>query len=134
MKRLSYLAAITALSSLSLTLAGCGSDNNNNNEDEVTSPSKKNVILMITDGASDGAWDIASFWTDGALLNDTFPYSELDTRYGMATYALNGNSAPDTSDSCSATEEGLAGQTPQENIFVVPVPFIFCFYFLFFQG
>ncbi len=100
MKRLSYLAA---MSSISLALIGCGSSSDGNHN-EPAALTKKNVILMITDGASDGAWDLASFWTDGALLNNTFPYNELDTRYAMATYALNGNDAPDTSETCSATE------------------------------
>ncbi|WP_112477912.1 alkaline phosphatase [Vibrio variabilis] len=95
----------------SLFLSGCNSSDENTVDGKDQSESQtKNVIVMITDGASDGAWDIASFWQHGELLNDTFPFNELDTRYAMSTYALNGNSAPDNSPSCdpNAYAEGFS--------------------------
>ncbi|CAH0525159.1 alkaline phosphatase [Vibrio hippocampi] len=98
----------------SLLLAGCNSDDSAT-EQQLETSTKKNIILMITDGASDGAWDIASFWQHGELLNDTYPYNALDTRYAMSTYALNGNSAPDTSENCDASTyaEGF-GYDPEQ--------------------
>ena len=85
----------------SLILSGCNSDSDTNTQTgEIKT---KNIIVMIADGASDGVWDIANFWKKGqVLLNDSYPFNEIETRYAMATYALNGNSAPDTSEDCDA--------------------------------
>lgn len=69
-------------------------------EKETPPQKRKNIIVMISDGASDGTWDIASFWQHGKLSNETFPYSVLETRYAMATHALNGNKTPDLSSQC----------------------------------
>lgn len=78
-------------------LAGCSDSPNQN----AAAPSKpQNIILMITDGASDGTWDIASFWQHGQLANQSFPYNALDNKFAMATYALNGNKTPDLGSNC----------------------------------
>ncbi|TEW53233.1 alkaline phosphatase [Psychromonas sp. RZ22] len=97
---------IIAMSVL-FSLAGCNSPSNTEAESDTqpeieseTQPEfqpeikRKNVIMMITDGASDGAWDIATYWTNGTLANNTYPYNELETRMGMSTYSLNTNSEP----------------------------------------
>jgi len=74
------------------SLAGCGSDTN----DTVAVPIQpKNIILMIADGVSDGAWDIGSYWENGTLANNSAPYTELTTRLAMVTTPLNTNSTPD---------------------------------------
>ncbi len=97
-----HALTLSAIFVSSLFVGGCSSDDDNkttNNEVKKT----KNVIVMIADGASDGAWDIANFWKNGqVLLNDSYPFNEIDTRYAMATYALNSNSTPDTSAECDA--------------------------------
>ncbi len=97
-----HALTLSAVLVSSLLASACSSDNDNkssNNEVKKT----KNVIVMIADGASDGSWDIANFWKNGqVLLNDSYPFNEIDTRYAVATYALNGNSAPDTSAECDA--------------------------------
>ncbi|MPW36672.1 alkaline phosphatase [Vibrio sp. B1Z05] len=97
-----------------LLLSGCQSESSSDEANDQVNKTK-NVILMISDGASDGAWDIASFWQHGELLNDTYPFNELDTRYAMTTYALNGNSVPDESDSCDPDQyaEGF-GYNPEK--------------------
>lgn len=91
---------LPVIASSVLALTAC---NSSNDKGDVELPSKTNVIVMISDGASDGAWDIASFWQNGKqLLNDTYPFNAIDTRYAMATYALNGNQSPDDSEDCDA--------------------------------
>lgn len=88
------------LTGSAVLLSGCHSSS----DKDVTASNKTNIIVMVTDGASDGAWDIASFWQNGEqLLNDTYPFNALDTRYAMATYALNGQSSPDDSEECDST-------------------------------
>ncbi len=94
---LSYAAMLAS----SLFIFGCDSDSDKSAQSEQTKA--KNIIVMIADGASDGSWDIANFWNEGqVLLNNSYPFNEIDTRYAMATYSLNGNSAPDTSEDCDA--------------------------------
>ncbi|MDR9828362.1 alkaline phosphatase [Vibrio sp. FNV 38] len=96
MKRNNIKFTSLAIAVAATTLvAGCNSSNSNN--DEVTK-APKNVILMITDGASDGAWDIASYWQNGTLANDSVPYREIETRYAMTTFPLNTSLTP--SDYC----------------------------------
>ncbi len=99
-RSLTYSAVIAS----SLLVVGCSSDDKAIASQADTNVQKaKNIIVMIADGASDGVWDIANFWKQGpVLLNDSYPYNQIDTRYAMATYALNGNSQPDTSEDCDA--------------------------------
>ncbi|MGL6259818.1 alkaline phosphatase [Vibrio sp. WXL210] len=81
-----------ALTVSALLITGCNSSNSNEEDKEVKQA--KNIILMITDGASDGAWDIASYWQNGTLANDSVPYVDIETRYAMTTFPLNTSSSP----------------------------------------
>ncbi|MCG6201787.1 alkaline phosphatase [Psychromonas antarctica] len=85
------LIAISMLAAFSLT--GC--DNSTSTDIPKLSIQPKNVILMISDGASDGAWDIASYWENGKLANNSAPYTKLSTRFAMTTFPLSTN-GPDT--------------------------------------
>lgn len=76
-----------AISSV-LLVSGCNNSSDNDNKDDLL-PKATNVILMISDGASDGAWDIASYWRNGDLANNSQPYSQLDSRFAMTTFPMN---------------------------------------------
>jgi alkaline phosphatase len=52
----------------------------------------KNVILMVTDGASWGTWDMASYWEYGALGQQ--PYDSFPVKLGMTTFPLNTSNTP----------------------------------------
>lgn len=78
--------------SAGIVLTGCGSSSSDNDGDRDVRA--KNVILMVTDGASDGAWDIAAYWQHGQLANSVEPYSLIDTRYAMTTFPLYSGSDP----------------------------------------
>ncbi len=52
----------------------------------------QNVILMVTDGASWGTWDMASYWQYGALGRQS--YDSFPVRLGMTTFPLNTSSRP----------------------------------------
>jgi alkaline phosphatase len=52
----------------------------------------KNVILMISDGASWGTWDMASYYEHGALGQQ--PYDSFPVKLGMTTYPLNISNTP----------------------------------------
>jgi alkaline phosphatase len=52
----------------------------------------KNVILMVTDGASWGTWDMASYWEYGALGQQ--PYDSFPVKLGMTTTPLNTSNTP----------------------------------------
>ncbi len=52
----------------------------------------KNVILMISDGASWGTWDMASYWEYGQ--KGMQPYDNFGVKLGMTTYPLNTASSP----------------------------------------
>lgn len=68
------------------SLSGCGSSSDTAPATVLVKP--KNIILMISDGASDGAWDIGSYWENGKLANNSAPYTELSTRFAMTTFPL----------------------------------------------
>ncbi|WP_246261336.1 alkaline phosphatase [Alteromonas ponticola] len=70
----------------------------------------KNIILMITDGASDGTWDIASYWTQGEPLNKTAPYNKLPTRLAMSTFALWQRHSPVSCDKKKVQEDGYVAE------------------------
>lgn len=55
----------------------------------------KNVILMISDGAAWGTWDLASAWEFGAKGHQ--PYDQFPVQLGMTTFPLNVASAPTNS-------------------------------------
>lgn len=77
------IAMFTAFS-----LSGCGSSNTTTTTIAKEPVKPKNIILMISDGASDGAWDIGSYWENGKLANNSAPYTELSTRFAMTTFPL----------------------------------------------
>ncbi len=52
----------------------------------------KNVILFISDGASWGTWDMASYWQYGA--KGLQPYDAFSVKLGMTTYPLNTSTTP----------------------------------------
>lgn len=84
------LKLTTIAISTALFLTGCNSSSNDDSgktlPEEINQA--KNVILMISDGASDGTWDISSYWSHGQALNDTVPYSDIETRLAMTTFPL----------------------------------------------
>nr|WP_194745041.1 alkaline phosphatase [Thermaurantiacus tibetensis] len=55
-------------------------------------PRAKNVILFISDGASWGTWDMASYWQHGA--KGLQPYDSFAVKLGMTTYPLNTSVTP----------------------------------------
>ncbi|AJR06567.1 alkaline phosphatase [Photobacterium gaetbulicola] len=95
----------TALLVGAALITGCNSSGDSDAK-EGTVPPVKNVILMITDGASDGAWDISTYWTHGEKLNDVAPYVDIDTRLAMTTFPLNTSSNPTD---CAEQETAEAG-------------------------
>ncbi|MCU0837198.1 MAG: alkaline phosphatase [Rhodospirillales bacterium] len=52
----------------------------------------KNVILMVSDGASWGTWDMTSFYEYGA--KGMQPYDSFPVKLGMTTYPLNFSTTP----------------------------------------
>lgn len=52
----------------------------------------KNVIMMVSDGASWGTWDMASYWEFGAKGQQI--YDNFDVKLGMTTQPLNTSSTP----------------------------------------
>lgn len=52
----------------------------------------KNTILFITDGASWGTWDMASYWATGRKNGQ--PYAGFDIKLGMTTFPLNLSRTP----------------------------------------
>ena len=54
--------------------------------------SVKNTILFITDGASWGTWDMASYWATGEKNGQ--PYANFDVKLGMTTTPLNTSNTP----------------------------------------
>ena len=56
----------------------------------------KNVMLFISDGASWGTWDMASYWQYGQLGQQ--PYDSFDVKLGMTTFPLNSSTVPTYND------------------------------------
>lgn len=52
----------------------------------------KNVIMMVSDGASWGTWDMASYWEHGQKGQQV--YDGFDVKLGMTTYPLNTSTTP----------------------------------------
>jgi alkaline phosphatase len=52
----------------------------------------KNVILFISDGASWGTWDMASYWATGTQRGQA--YADFPVKLGMTTFPLNTSSTP----------------------------------------
>ncbi|MGR5144333.1 alkaline phosphatase [Photobacterium sp. DNB23_23_1] len=109
---MNYKLSAMALAT-SLILTGCMSSSDSNTDggsNPLPKPTTaKNVILMISDGASDGAWDIASFYTHGQMANEVAPLKDMPHRYAMTTYPLNQSLSPPIFGGCndSNTEDVL---------------------------
>jgi len=73
-------------------LHGCSSNNYSSKNQIDQNPQAKNVILMITDGASWGTWDMASYWEYGERGRQ--PYDQFDIKLGMITPPLNTYNTP----------------------------------------
>ncbi|MDO5631698.1 MAG: alkaline phosphatase [Paracoccus sp. (in: a-proteobacteria)] len=72
------LLAAVSIAALSIPMAGHAS--------------VKNVIMMISDGASWGTWDMASYWEFGEKGRQV--YDRFDVKLGMTTQPLNTSSVP----------------------------------------
>ena len=90
------LLALALASALSLAACGGGGSSSSDNVTSVapTPKTAKNVILMISDGASYNAWEMAANWQQGAKANELDEYRNLNVRLGMTTFPLNTESAP----------------------------------------
>jgi alkaline phosphatase len=80
LKRLTAAMAVTGALALSLGIGAAHA-----------APAK-NVILFISDGASWGTWDMASYWEYGQ--KGMQPYDSFPVKLGMTTYPLNTSSTP----------------------------------------
>lgn len=99
--RMSLLACALAGA---FALAACGGDDASSTSGSAASSSvaasssssalPKNVIVMISDGASAGTWDMAAYWQAGVKVNQLPVYSDLPVRLGMTTYPLNTSTSP----------------------------------------
>lgn len=72
-----------------LTLVACGGD-----DDVAAVTLPKNVIVMISDGASYNAWEMAANWQKGVKANELDEYKSLPVRLGMTTFPLNTSNTP----------------------------------------
>lgn len=52
----------------------------------------KNIMLFISDGASWGTWDMASYYQYGQ--KGMQPYDNFSVKLGMTTYPLNTSTSP----------------------------------------
>lgn len=75
---------------------------------------RKNVILMINDGASWGTWHAASYWEYGKLGEQ--PYDRFPVKLGMTTYPLNFSGSPTFSDAMEGSYD------PAQAWDVTPIP------------
>ena len=82
------LLALALASALSLAACGGGGSSSSDNVTSVapTPKTAKNVILMISDGASYNAWEMAANWQQGAKANELDEYRNLNVRLGMTTF------------------------------------------------
>ena len=80
------LVTLAAIIPSVVLLSGCS---DSPTDDVIDTNTTKNIILMISDGASDGAWDISSYWTHGEKLNNIEPYNRFTHQYAMTTFPLN---------------------------------------------
>lgn len=77
--------------------------------------SVKNTILLVSDGASWGTWDMASYWQYGEKGRQT--YDGFDVKLGMTTLPLNTSNTPTNSNTPEVSyEPGKAWDaTPVDN-------------------
>lgn len=75
-------------------------------------PSARNVILMISDGASPATWDAASYYRHGALGREA--YDDFDAQSHMSTFPLTTSTTP------TYTAEGTLSYDPARAWLGVP--------------
>lgn len=83
---------VTAAVLTALTLSAC-----NDSDDDTTagrSSKPKNIILMVSDGASWNTWEMGAQWQSGVSANELTPYVDMEMRLGMTTYPLTTSSKP----------------------------------------
>ncbi len=104
-QKLLLVAAISAT-----LISGC-------NDDDDTRPTEpaapavqhpKNVILMISDGASFGTWEMSAHWQGADKANDLAIYSDMSVRLGMTTYPLNTSNSPTNEDTTALSYDPTA--------------------------
>lgn len=83
---------------LAVAITGCGSDSKSPTTSETAQP--RNIIVMISDGASFGSWDAASLFQYTTTTGPVY-YDQGFDKYLMTTYPLNTSSTP------------TGGQTPE---------------------
>lgn len=78
------------------TFVGCNTigDSPQKNAQEQSQQIPKNVILMISDGASFGAWEMSAHWQGANSANELSMYRDMPVRLGMSTYPLNTSNTP----------------------------------------
>lgn len=104
-KKLLLVAAITTA-----LISGCNDDDDTQPTDP-TPPAvqrPKNVILMISDGASFGTWEMAAYWQGADKANDLAIYSDMPVRLGMTTYPLNTSDTPTNEDTTALSYDPAA--------------------------
>ncbi|MBQ1784752.1 MAG: alkaline phosphatase [Gammaproteobacteria bacterium] len=92
-QKLLLVAAITTA-----LMSGCNSDDDDTQPTPPAAQRPKNVILMISDGASYGTWEMAAHWQGAENANDLAIYSDMQTRLGVTTYPLNTSNTPTNED------------------------------------
>ncbi len=76
-----------------MTLSACN-DSNDSTTAARSSSKPKNIILMISDGASWNTWEMGAEWQAGVSANALPAYADMDVRLGMTTYPLTTSSSP----------------------------------------
>lgn len=84
--------ASSSSSASSVSSASSASSASSSAASSVAARLPKNVILMITDGASWGTWDMSAHWQGVASASELGAYRDLPVRMGMTTYPLNTSS------------------------------------------
>lgn len=115
-RRLLTIASLCWASAL--VLSGCASSPHNqlhigNSLSEISNPEvvsanskAKNIILFISDGASSGTWDMASYWEHGRLGEQ--PYDLWPVKLGMTTYPANTGQSPSRGAAPSVSYDPIA--------------------------
>ena len=76
-----------------MTLSACN-DSDNDTTAARSSSKPKNIILMISDGASWNTWEMGAEWQAGVTANALPAYADMEVRLGMTTYPLTTSSKP----------------------------------------
>ena len=101
LKRLTAAMAVTGALALSLGISAAHA-----------APAK-NVFLFISDGASWGTWDMASYWEYGQ--KGMQPYDSFPVKLGMTTYPLNTSSTPTFDDTPKVSYDPIKAWSTNPN-------------------